>query len=381
MEKKKLSVLIIDDSLDDAELIANELEQNGYDLFWQCIDTRECFLNLIDQYKWDLIISDFNNPGFNALEALDQINEIQLELPFIVVSGVIDEKTAISIMKAGADDFVMKDNLEKLLPVVKRELKDSQLRELYKKTEVEKRKFELELIKGQKRDTVAHFAGAASHDMRNLLSGIMGFASIIKIKYGGDPNLVKYGEIILKSAKKAVELSDRIFNMVRKDSKLKTTFDQVDIHVIIDGISRLINSSINDNVNSEIDLNAQKSIVFGSPLLLENAIMSIAINANEAMEKGGSIKIKTSNFKIEKDNGSLAIGEYIRIAIIDDGKGISETVKNHIFEPFYTTKENSIGMGLSGAKESIERHRGTIVFESLEYSGSEFAILLPLFVD
>ena len=123
-----LTVLIIEDNPDDAELLVLELEQNGYQVIWQRVDTAAALQTALDQTTWDVVLADYAMPGFNAMAALKVIKERGLDLPFLVVSGSIGEETAVELMKAGAHDYLLKHKLMRLVPVVERELREAQVR-------------------------------------------------------------------------------------------------------------------------------------------------------------------------------------------------------------------------------------------------------------
>jgi signal transduction histidine kinase/FixJ family two-component response regulator len=123
-----LKVLIVEDSENDALLLEVELQRAGYDPVSLRVETRQGLEHALDQHPWDLIIADYKMPQFNGLEALALVKQRQLDVPFIVVSGHITDDTAVGAMKAGAHDYVMKDNLARLGPAVERELRETELR-------------------------------------------------------------------------------------------------------------------------------------------------------------------------------------------------------------------------------------------------------------
>src|SRR5580765_5094855 len=123
-----LQVLIIEDSENDATLLEIELQRGGYNPVCHRVETGEAMSAALDQQAWDLVIADYVMPHFNGLAALALVKERGLDLPFIIVSGHITEATAVGAMKAGAHDYVMKDNLTRLGPAVDRELREARMR-------------------------------------------------------------------------------------------------------------------------------------------------------------------------------------------------------------------------------------------------------------
>lgn len=117
-----LRVLIIEDIEDDAVLLVQELRSKGYDPLFERVDTQKAMQDALDRQTWDVVVCDYSMPGFNAISALELMHKIQNDLPFILVSGTIGEEVAVEAMKAGAHDYIMKDNLSRFVPAIQREL-------------------------------------------------------------------------------------------------------------------------------------------------------------------------------------------------------------------------------------------------------------------
>src|SRR5581483_10263669 len=121
-----LRVLIVEDSQNDALLLEIELQRTGYEPFCHRVETREAMSAALISERLDVVIADYVMPRFNGLEALALVKTQGLDLPFIIVSGHITDDTAVAAMKAGAHDYVMKDNLARLGPAVQRELREAE---------------------------------------------------------------------------------------------------------------------------------------------------------------------------------------------------------------------------------------------------------------
>ena len=126
MEMMTLHLLILEDNPDDAELAVKELERKGFNVKWTRVDTEEAFRKALAK-KPDLILSDYSLPSFDCPAALEVHRQLRLEIPVIVVSGTIGEEVAVECMKSGATDYVFKDNLSRLGPVVKRALEEMKI--------------------------------------------------------------------------------------------------------------------------------------------------------------------------------------------------------------------------------------------------------------
>jgi PAS domain S-box-containing protein len=121
-------ILIVEDSADDAELAARALRRGGCELTYERVETPQAMHAALARAKWDLVIADYSMPHFNGLAALKLLQEQGLDLPFILVSGAVGEDAAVQAMKAGAHDYVLKNNLARLPPAVERELREAEVR-------------------------------------------------------------------------------------------------------------------------------------------------------------------------------------------------------------------------------------------------------------
>jgi len=130
-----LAVLIVEDSESDAQFIVRLLNKAGYEVISEQVETAEQMYSALEKRIWDVVISDYSLPRFNGSAALDLLMKKQLDTPFIVVSGVIGEENAVAMMKAGAHDYLRKDNLARLIPAVKRELEQAEIRRERKQAE------------------------------------------------------------------------------------------------------------------------------------------------------------------------------------------------------------------------------------------------------
>ncbi|MFZ3137686.1 MAG: PAS domain S-box protein [Thermodesulfovibrionales bacterium] len=138
-----LKVLIVEDSENDALLILRELRREGYDPYHERVQTAEEMGASLEKQSWDIVLSDYVMPRFTGINALKLLQEKEIDIPFILVSGLIGEETAVEAMKGGASDYIMKGNLSRLVPAVKRELREAdvrrdrrQVREALKESEI-----------------------------------------------------------------------------------------------------------------------------------------------------------------------------------------------------------------------------------------------------
>ncbi len=142
MEKEEINILFVEDSADDAELIAHQLRKGGFQFTSECVEDAAGLRAALHRVDWDIVICDHVMPQFNSFMALKIVREECQDTPFIVVSGTIGEEVAVEVMKAGANDYLLKENLIRLVPAVRRELEEAASRRQRRQAEVALRKSE-----------------------------------------------------------------------------------------------------------------------------------------------------------------------------------------------------------------------------------------------
>jgi DNA-binding NtrC family response regulator len=132
---QSLRVLVVEDCVEDAFLIVQQLARGGFDMITERVESAAAMQAALEEQTWDLIISDYSIPGFGGPAALELYQGADLDIPFIMVSGVMGEALAVEMVKSGAHNYVMKDQLGRLAPAVRQELRAAQERRLRKQAE------------------------------------------------------------------------------------------------------------------------------------------------------------------------------------------------------------------------------------------------------
>ena len=149
--KKKLKILLVEDSENDALLIMRNISQDGFDPVYERVDTPGELEAALENKDWDIVLSDYNMPNFSGLDALKIFKKKNLEIPFIIISGTIGEDLAVKTMKKGANDYLMKGKLARLVPSIKREIKEAKIRIENREFLIEKNKAKEALVRSEDR--------------------------------------------------------------------------------------------------------------------------------------------------------------------------------------------------------------------------------------
>lgn len=134
---ENLNILIVEDDEDDTLLMLRTLRRAGFEVHFLQVETADAMRTALTQQRWDLVLSDYSMPNFSGFEALQVLQDLHLDLPFIIVSGAIGEEYAVEIMRAGAHDYVMKGNLARLIPAIQRELREVEVRRARQRAEAQ----------------------------------------------------------------------------------------------------------------------------------------------------------------------------------------------------------------------------------------------------
>lgn len=244
----------------------------------------------------------------------------------------------------------------------------------------EERKLEEQLFQAQKMQSIGALVGEITHDFNNLLSGIIGYASLILDDL---PRTNPYRadiQTILDASKKAASLTSRLLSFSRKE---KLQIKPISINEVILEVLNIISSTIGKSIKIKSQLSPDISTVHADANRIQQALMNLCINARDAMPCGGDLTVETENMTLDKKytkkDKNVKSSSYVLIRISDTGVGMDANTIDKIFEPHFTTKETKkgSGLGLTIVNRIVENHRGTISVTSELGKGTTFEILLP----
>src|SRR5262245_53948616 len=284
-----LRVLFIEDSEDDMLLQLRELRRGGYDVEYIRVQTVEQVREALADPGWQLIISDYTLPRFTGLEALQLVQSAGRDVPFILISGTVGESTAVESMKAGAADYMLKDNLTRLVPAVARELREAEHRRHRLQAEAEKRRLEAQLMQAQKLEAVGTLASSVAHDFNNVLAGLTGYVEMVRVDTEHLPLVQSNVKLILQGIHRATDLVRRILQFSRKRSVVRRPML---LGPVIHEALQFLRPLTPAGVRVEADLPPEGPLVEADAGQMMQVVINLCTNATQAMsEQGGRLTI------------------------------------------------------------------------------------------
>lgn len=247
------------------------------------------------------------------------------------------------------------------------------------KAEAEEREAaEAQLRQVQKMEAVGQLTGGIAHDFNNMLAVVVGGIDLARRRLNGPKREVfNHLNNAMEGATRAAALTRRLLSFARSEPLLP---ERVDSSELVSGMSDLLDRTLGERVHVEVDLAPDVWPIYVDPHQLENAIVNLAVNARDAMEGEGLMRITASNVVLSANEvGDIRAGEYVRIGVTDTGCGMTPEVMERAFEPFFTTKPvgKGTGLGLSQIFGFAHQSGGEVGIESQAGKGTTVSVYLP----
>jgi signal transduction histidine kinase len=361
-----LKVLIVEDSEDDMLLMLRQLRLGGYDVESDRVETSATLQAALEKKHWDLILSDYTMPEFSALDALGVLQSLNLDLPFIIVSGTIGEETAVAAMKAGANDYLIKGNLARLVPAVERELREVEVRQQQHRAEqalqdseeryrllMEEKVRELTRLHKLKDD----FLSTISHELRTPMASMKMVILMLESKIKEEPEK-KYVSILKRECEREIKLINDLLDL----QLLEVGRHQVEIESIylsewLPQILRPICQKTEERLQ-EFTLSIAPNIPLVTTYInsLKRVVIELVNNAYKFTPSGEKISVKA-----ELSLRSLDDVPSVLLSVCSSGVEIAYEEQIRIFEKFYRIpdkdpwQQGGTGLGLSLVKKLVEQ--------------------------
>lgn len=364
-----MKILMLEDLQDDVGLIERTLNKQGISFVSKRVDTREEFILSLDSFDPDVILSDHALPQFNSLEALTICRKHHSHVPFILVTGTVSEEFAVSCLKQGADDYVLKSNLVRLPSAIQNSLKQRSHDHKRKKAEKALRRQNEELVKINKE--LDSFVYSVSHNLRAPLMSVLGLINLVQVEEKkSDANLTGYFSMMQQSIHKLDDTLKEILDYSR-NARSELKLERVDFQQMVeDCFDRMKYMDGSESIAKTISIDA------GAQLYTDSYRLSVIINNLVS----NAIKYRDTH----KENRVIAVEATINEALLDitfrdNGIGISADYINKIFDMFFraTDKSEGAGLGLYIVKETVEKLHGQVQVDSNLGDGTTFRIRIP----
>lgn len=363
-------ILLVEDSVLDAELILDELALDGFAVTAHRVESEAEYVEAIESFSPDLIVADLTMPEFSGYSALAIARTKIPRVPFMFVSGTMDEDDAVQALRGGATDYVLKHNLTRFASAVRRALAEGQERDA-------RERVEQDLLRAQRYESLALLASGLSHDLRNVLQPISMGASML----ADDPRdeVRKAAQLINDCTQRGLDIVASMLSFARGSNAAR---ERVKVNVLLDALAMLLRGTMPHNVALRVEMVDNTIEVDGNYTELQQCLLNLCLNAVQAMPDGGDLRVDVGCAQI--DHAFFAVGEtrapgrYLKIDIADSGTGMSDDVRSNLFKPFFTTKKSGTGLGLLSCRRILTNHQGFIRVASTPGAGTNFALYLPL---
>ena len=364
----------------DAALIATTLRDAGILCQLKQAQTREEFLAALRQEGFSLVLADTAVPGFDGATALSLARTLHPDVPFLFVSDTQGEEFAIDMMQHGATDYISKQRLGRLVPSIKRTLRELDERLERRRAEDALRVSEKQFRQAQKMEAVGRLAGGLAHDFNNLLTVIMGHSQVLLGELpSGNPIRAKIEEM-QKAGERAASLIRQLMAFSRKQPLEPKILP---LNSVVGNVESMLRRLIGEDIQLVIRPDPFNGHVKADPGQLEQVLMNLVVNARDAMPNGGLLAIETSQTELARTPmhhlHPLPLGQYVKLTVTDTGCGMNADVLAHLFEPFFTTKEEhkGTGLGLSTVFGIVTTCGGGIDVWSQVGHGTTFDLYFP----
>jgi two-component system, cell cycle sensor histidine kinase and response regulator CckA len=368
-----LSVLMVEDSEEDTELVIRELRRGGYDVRFERVDTSLAMSATLENRTWDVVICDFSLAHFSGADALQLLRRSNPDTPFIYVSGMIGEETAIAALKQGAHDYVMKGSLKRLLPAIQKELKEAQRR-------CEKAQLERQRRQQERFEAIGRLAGGVAHDFNNLIGAILGWAELGQDEARDGSGQQERFRQIRNQAELAAGLTAQLLAFARRQVLQPITLD---MNKSILELRSFLASGMEENIEFKVILDPHLDVIESDASQLGQITMNLCINARDSMPTGGRLIMETHNVEFDKEfcdrNSAGRPGRYVMLVVSDTGIGMDAATVDRLFEPFFASKDlhKGKGLGLATVYGIVKQHGGFLNVCSEVGKGTTFRVYLP----
>ncbi len=364
----RLRALLVEDNPLDATLVVRALNKDGFDVVADVVQDEAAFTSAIRAHPPEVVLADYNLPGWKGMDALDALRREGLDIPMILVSGALGDVTAVECIKQGATDYVLKDGLARLPEVVRRALRDKRERTLRHQVEEDLARKVDELARSNA--DLEQFAYVASHDLQEPLRMVTAYTQLLAERYRGklDANADKFIGYASEGAQRMQVLIQDLLAFSRVGRNGFTSVS-VDCNAVMKEVLQTLAAAIQES--GAVINHAELPAVWADRTQVAQIFQNLIGNAIKFRGKTAPV----ISVQAEKT------AELCRFSVNDNGIGIAPEYAENIFVVFQRlharTEYPGNGIGLAICKKIIDHNGGKIWVESQAGSGSSFKFTLP----
>jgi len=371
--KTPLHILHLEPNQNDAGLVRSALETGGIPCTIERVEDRAGFVAALERPQADLILADDPLPAFDGLSALETARAKWPTVPFIIVSGTYDDESARESFRRGAADFILKQQPSRIAPAVCLAMREVE-------AQAACQRLEAQFIEAQKMEVMGQLASGVAHDFNNVLSVVIGYSDLMLAELGLTHPLYKYVEEICRAGEHATQLTRQLLVFSRKQKVQPVVLDLNDV---VKDLDKMLRRFINENVELKVVPGKQIGRVKADAGYVGQVLVNLVVNARDAMPDGGQLTIATSNAILDENyvraHPGVIPGDYVMLSVSDTGLGMTDEVKAHLFELFFTTKPKGkgTGLGLATCQTIVRQSGGHITAHSDPGKGTTFKVYFP----
>lgn len=361
-----VNFLIVEDNPDHAEITKRVVRKSGFskriDIVTNGAEAIEYLSNMgkyEDKNKYpmpDIILTDIDMPVMDGFQVVENIksNKRFEHIPVLSVSSHFDNESRLRMLRLGAVDSIVKPfNPEELQARIGTHIKLKQIND--------------RMIRAEKNYVATLVSQGISHEIRNRFNSIKLAVYMMKEKIDKESEGRDYIAGIENEIDRGTKLVDELLKF---SNPRKPYFEKLDLRDVIDYVVRMLKTNERENIELNVaEIPADFPFILGDSTQIVQVFSNIALNALEAMEKGGTLGIEVE--RLDEEN-------VVNVHFSDTGTGIKEDVIEKIFDPFFSTKEMGSGLGLSVCKSLVKEHGGDILVESKTGNGSRITVQFPV---
>jgi len=364
-------IMIVEDNTTVAEDCRDCLESLGYGIT-SIVASGEEAVEKAEALQPDAVIMDIRLRGkMDGIEAAEQIYS-RFDIPVVFLSAYSDRELLDRAKRVGSFGYLIK-------PFEERELCAMLEMALYKaKTEKERRQMEARLRQAHKMEAVGTIAGGIAHQFNNALYVITGNVDLLEMHFPDNAQVADYAKEIKASTHRMTLLVEQLLAYAKGGKYQPETISLTDF--VRDSLP-LVKHTIDHAIYIDTELPPDIHNVEADRTQMQMVLSAVLLNSSEAMDGKGRIRISCGNTMLTdatvEDFPGLKPGDYVKLTISDDGKGMDEKTGKHLFEPFFTTKFQGRGLGMAAVYGIVKNHNGWIAADSKPDQGTIVKIYLP----